>query len=87
MQAWMGEAYAPMITDQPLHPEIGGHQLGTNPRFEWNDPPAPFAVPDSISPYIACPSIFFWGIFFETNQGNNIPHSEFSVLMEGNVGM
>jgi hypothetical protein len=81
----MGEAHSPTITDQPLHLEIGGHQLGSESSFEWNDPPRPFAVPDTTSPCIAYPPIFFLGEFFRDYWRKNIPHIEYSALMEGNV--
>jgi len=64
MQAWIEEASASTITDQPLHLEKGGHDLGINPRFEWNDPPRPLAVPDTTSPHMAYSLYIFWGEFF-----------------------
>jgi len=58
------EVHSSTITDQVLHLEIGGHQLGADPRFEWNDPPRPLAVPDTTSPHIGYfPLYFFGGIF------------------------
>ena len=64
MQAWSEEVSASTITDQPLHLEKGGHDLETNPRFEWNDPPRPLAVPDTTSPHIGYFPLYFLGGIF-----------------------
>ena len=67
------EVHSSTITAQVLHLEIGGHQLGADPRFEWNDPPRPLAVPDTTSPHIAHSPYIFLGEFFETFRGRRFP--------------
>ena len=83
MQAWMEEVYSSTITDQPLHLEIGGHQLGTESSFEWNDPPRPLAVPDTTSPHMAYLPYIFLGEFFRTFRGRMFPILNYRTLWKG----
>ena len=83
MQAWMEEVYSSTITDQPLHLEIGGHDLGSNPRLQWNDPPRPLAVPDTTSPHMAYPPYIFLGEFFRTFRGRRFPILNYRTLWKG----
>ena len=57
--------------------------MGSNPRFKWNDPPAPIAVPDSTLSHIEGFSHFSFGKFFENLWGKKGTPFRERVVMYG----